>query len=333
MPFSVSRYRSEVFRPTLFWFAVFSLCWMTLLLFVGGTTTSIEAGMAFLDWPLSNGSLNPEGWTEQSDQLAEHSHRLIGMKMGLLSLILAGVCWVFEARKIVRNLAFLLVAVIVAQGVLGGLRVLFDQLNTGADTNAVAQIFLVLHATGAQVTLCILVTLVLMLSKSWIEGERSFEGQDSRSLRFWSKAAIVVLFFQLILGAMVRHLKAAAIFGDYFPFLTGTWMGWESIFPARISIYTLVHYFHRVGAIVVTLVLLRFFMKAWAYPFVRKNHGNWIMILAAAITFQIFLGAMVVITLRNPHVATLHTLLGASILAITWALTVCFHRTRLATDS
>ena len=46
------------------------------LLFAGGYTTSIKAGMAFLDWPLSNGSINPEGWLTESDKFAEHSHRL-----------------------------------------------------------------------------------------------------------------------------------------------------------------------------------------------------------------------------------------------------------------
>jgi len=165
---ALTSHRSCGFQPLLFWFSVFALCWMTLLLFVGGVTTSIEAGMAFLDWPLSNGSLNPEGWTQQPDQLAEHSHRLIGMKMGLLSLVIALLCWMFEGRKRVRLLAYSLVLLIVLQGVVGGLRVLFDQQNIESPTNAIAQVFLVTHAIGAQVTLCLLVTLTLVLSKSWI---------------------------------------------------------------------------------------------------------------------------------------------------------------------
>ena len=57
------------------------LCWATLLwavlvLQAGGFTTSIQAGMAFLDWPLSNGSVNPPGWLTEIDKFAEHSHRL-----------------------------------------------------------------------------------------------------------------------------------------------------------------------------------------------------------------------------------------------------------------
>ena len=49
--------RSLAYRPLFAWFCVFALGWTVILLFAGGFTTSIQAGMAFLDWPLSNGSI------------------------------------------------------------------------------------------------------------------------------------------------------------------------------------------------------------------------------------------------------------------------------------
>ena len=88
--------RTAEYQPWLFAFCVFALCWITPLLFAGGFTTSIRAGMAFLDWPLSNGSLNPQDWTIQSDMLAEHSHRLLGMIIGFLSLGLLLLLWLRE---------------------------------------------------------------------------------------------------------------------------------------------------------------------------------------------------------------------------------------------
>lgn len=299
---------------------------MTLLLYAGGFTTSIEAGMAFLDWPLSNGSLNPEGWIQASDQFAEHSHRLLGMKMGLLSIAMALFCWIFESRKEVRYLAIALVLIIVFQGILGGMRVLFDQQNTQSDSNWIAQVFLILHACGAQITLCTLVTLVLLLSKQWINGRTEASGLDSIFLQRWSKMAVVTLFAQLLLGALVRHFKAAAIFGNNFPLLTEDFIGWSSLFPLKVTLYTMVHYLHRLGAVVVTFVILRFLVRSWSFSFIRKYHGFWITMLSGLLALQIFLGALIVWTLRNPYVATIHTLCGASILAITWALTVCFHR-------
>ena len=299
---------------------------MTLLLFAGGVTTSIQAGMAFLDWPLSNGSLNPEGWTHAADQLAEHSHRLLGMKMGLLSIALAVFCGIFESRKIVRRLALALVGIIIFQGVLGGMRVLLDQQNLHTETNVIAHIFVILHACGAQITLCTMVTLVILLSRGWIEGEAVAEGPAVISLRRWAKFAVVALLGQLLLGAMVRHLKAALIFGDHFPLLTGDITGWESFFPARITLHALVHYLHRVWAVIVVVIVFRFITKAWSIPKIRRDHGFWIGLLSVLLVLQVALGAMVVWTIRNPHAATVHTLCGASILAITWGLTVRVHR-------
>ena len=122
---SITSKRTADYKPWLFAFCVFALCWITLLLFAGGFTTSIKAGMAFLDWPLSNGSLNPEGWRTEADKMAEHSHRLLGMKIGLLSIGLFLWTWLREERSSVRSLARVLVLVVILQGVMGGARVRF----------------------------------------------------------------------------------------------------------------------------------------------------------------------------------------------------------------
>ena len=301
---------------------------MGLLLFAGGFTTSIEAGMAFLDWPLSNGSLNPEGWLHASDQLAEHSHRLLGMKMGLLSLALWGCCMVFESRKWVRRTAGLLVGIIVFQGILGGLRVLLDQQNIGLSSNGIARVFLILHACGAQLTLCTMVTLVVQLSKPWIDAGKT--DAQSRStiptkLLFWSRLSVFALFLQLLLGAFIRHFKAATIFGDNYPLLTDHFIGLASLFPSFWSLHSVVHYLHRIWAVGVCVILLRFYVLTWAQPVLRKTLGFWLMTPTLLLALQVFLGALVVWTLRNPYAATVHTLTGASILAITWGLTLCLH--------
>ena len=50
------------------------------LIFTGGHTTTSGAGMAFPDWPLSNGSLNPDGWLTNFFMLLEHGHRLTAVR-------------------------------------------------------------------------------------------------------------------------------------------------------------------------------------------------------------------------------------------------------------
>ena len=45
------------------------------VLLIGGHTTTTGAGMAFPDWPLSRGSINPDGWWENVMERLEHGHR------------------------------------------------------------------------------------------------------------------------------------------------------------------------------------------------------------------------------------------------------------------
>jgi len=54
--------RTAGYKPGLAWFAAAGSVWVFVLVTLGALTTSIGAGMAFADWPLSNGSLNPSGW-------------------------------------------------------------------------------------------------------------------------------------------------------------------------------------------------------------------------------------------------------------------------------
>ena len=56
------------------------------LIWVGAAVTTTGSGMAFSDWPLSNGSVNPSGWLSFPPQLLEHGHRLLATTTGLLVL-------------------------------------------------------------------------------------------------------------------------------------------------------------------------------------------------------------------------------------------------------
>ncbi len=57
-----------------------------LLIWWGAATTTKQAGMAFADWPLSFGSINPDGWLKNMVPFLEHSHRLLATLVGLLVL-------------------------------------------------------------------------------------------------------------------------------------------------------------------------------------------------------------------------------------------------------
>ena len=278
-------------------------------------TTSINAGMAFLDWPLSNGSLNPEGWTQNPDQLAEHSHRLLGMIIGILAIILFIWTWLCEERRWIRQLAGILLVMIVLQGLIGGARVRFDSLVTQAESNHLAQTFAIIHACGAQIVLCLLVSIAVASSRRWIERAGGLSQPVPRNIRYWGLIACGLIFLQLVAGALVRHGDAALAIPT-FP-LTPE----GGLIPQIWSTPVALHFIHRVGAVLVTVGLCAFVFKIWRHGPTRRSLGGAAAGLLLLVALQIFLGATVVWTGKNPHSATIHMLMGALLLAKTWMLT------------
>jgi len=314
-------HREDRYQPALFWFSVFALGWTLLLLYAGAYTTSIQAGMVFLDWPLSNSSVMPEGWWDDQQMRAEHGHRLLGAKLGFLAIVMAFWCFFREARPAVRKLAYAFLGIVVAQGLLGGFRVLFDQLNTGAETNAAGYTFRVLHALGAEITLCMLAALAVVLSRRWRERQCGLNAPVSRPVQVWGLAAVALLLIQILLGALMRHAGAGLAIST-FP-LTES----GGLLPAAWTTPVTLHWLHRAGAVVVTIVLLVFLEKIHANPATRRPLLGWNALVGALLLFQIFLGAATIWTHKNPVMASTHMLVGALLLASTWSL--CLQTFRL----
>lgn len=315
MPDKANHSLAVAYRPVLFWLGLASLVWITLLLYAGGFTTTIRAGMAFLDWPLSNGSINPEGWLQDRDMAAEHSHRLLGMVMGLLSIALCVAAFRFKAARAVRRMGVALVILVVAQGLLGGLRVLLDQLNLQIDHNLYAQSFAVAHATTAQLFLCLLVSFVVATSRSWIERDAGFAQRPADSVPAWGLAACATLVLQLVVGAVMRHAHAGLAIPTFPLTPHGT------LVPPVFDFAIAVHFAHRVGAMVVTVAIVGFCARIWTNPASRRALGGSAVGLLALLALQVLLGALVIWKVRNEHVTTLHMLNGAFTLALCWAAT------------
>ena len=76
------------------------------LIFVGGLVTSWQAGMAVPDWPLSFGSLNPEGWWANFPVRLEHGHRLLAAGVGVvIGVLCAGVWGNYRALGVAFNVS------------------------------------------------------------------------------------------------------------------------------------------------------------------------------------------------------------------------------------
>jgi cytochrome c oxidase assembly protein subunit 15 len=79
-----------------------------LLIWWGAAVTTEQAGMAFADWPLSQGSVNPEGWLKHLPYFLEHGHRLIASLVGLLTLGLFATAFVRNKKNVVELILLVL---------------------------------------------------------------------------------------------------------------------------------------------------------------------------------------------------------------------------------
>lgn len=292
-----------------------------LLLLAGGWTTSINAGMAFLDWPLSDGSINPERFFAEKEAFAEHSHRLVATLLGMLSIGL--VVWTHWAkqRPSVRWMAWALLGIVIFQGLLGGGRVLLDNLNTGWEENTVAQTFAVAHACFAQVTLCVLITLTVLCSRFWIERDAGFERGAGKAVRLGGVVLCGLLLVQVLLGAVVRHWGVGMAV-PYFPHATaaGSWL------PANWNWAVAWTFAHRAGAVVLTAGFIW-----WTVAILRDRNAAhplrpWLILMWVTLAVQILLGGLVVWKNINAHAATMHHLVGSFLLAGTFLMALIAHR-------
>ena len=175
--------------------AVFLAGWIFLLIIAGALVTSNDAGLSVPDWPTSFGSLYKIPKLVGGVKF-EHTHRMIAQGAGLLTIILAVWTWRVENRRWMRVLGLAALGTVIAQGILGGLTVLFYL--PPAVSSA--------HAVLAQTFFCIVVAMALFTGRKWVEEQPRVEFDQRRpSLFTLTLLSIFVLYVQLLLGAMFRH--------------------------------------------------------------------------------------------------------------------------------
>lgn len=166
--------------------------WMATLVLVvfGGLVTNTGSALAVPDWPTTFGHnmfLYP--WSAMVGGIFyEHTHRLLGALVGLLTLGLAAVLWPAGGRLRVAGLVAL--AAVVVQGVLGGLRVVLLQPGLAIAHGCLAQAFLALLA-------------VLVLA-TW-PGVAAPIVAGERATRALALATAGLIYLQIVFGALLTH--------------------------------------------------------------------------------------------------------------------------------
>jgi heme a synthase len=287
-------------------FAVLTASATFALLFIGGLVTSTGSGLAVPDWPLSFGQVFPR---MQGGVLFEHGHRLAAALVGCLTVVLALWTVVGEPRPRVRALGLLALLAVILQGVLGGVTVLYKLPLAVSVT----------HACLAQAFFCLTVALAAVTGRAW-DAPRPQVAPPALARLAGVTTALV--FAQLVLGALMRHMGAGLAIPD-FPLAFGR------IVPPLATPLIAVHFAHRVGAIVVTatvLVTLSAVLRRSADPWLRRPA----LLAAGLVVVQVSLGATVIWSRRAVLPTTTHLVVGAALLATCLVLALRAVRLRAA---
>lgn len=186
--------------------AVLTAAATCVLIVFGGLVTNTGAALAVPDWPTTFGHnmfLFP--WSQMvGGVFYEHSHRLLGALVGVLTVSLAVALWPRGGR--LRALGVVAVAAVIAQGVVGGLRVVLL-------TDALAMV----HGPLAQAFFALVVAIALVTSAGMARPGAAVDGA-TRSLTL---AAALLVYVQIVFGALLTHAGrldlhlagAVAVFG------------------------------------------------------------------------------------------------------------------------
>ena len=277
-------------------FALFTAFATLCLLVAGALVTSNEAGLSVPDWPLSYGQWMPP---LIGGVFYEHGHRMIASFVGLLTVILAVWLWRAESRSWVKKIGLAAVVAVIAQGVLGGMTVLF-LLPTAVSVG---------HACLAQLFFCMIVSLALVTSPSWrsqgADRLRPLADGGIFSLGRLTVAVNVAIFLQLMLGAAFRHKGMGVV-------------------P------------HLIGAVVVALLVIWVVVRVAAQHAARREVLGWALVLNGLLVLQLVLGAAAYwirhVTATAPQplppmvaLTVTHVAVGALLMAAGVLLTIQVH--------
>jgi len=295
-------------------FALLTAAATAVLIFAGGLVTSTGSGLSVPDWPNSYGwfmfTFPIENWV--GGIFYEHSHRLIASTVGFLILVLAFWLWRAEPRSWVRKLGFIARGAVITQGLLGGSTVLWYL----PDPVSIA------HASLAQIVFGLTTTIALVTSPGWRQ-RYATRGPtpDDRLLQRVAMLTLAVVYTQIVVGATMRHTDAGLAIPD-FPWMFG------HLIPDRWDAKIAIHFAHRVGALVVTLMILATTGHVFAHHRRRVELRRPSIVLLALVALQVTLGALTVLSGKQYVINSLHVVTGACLLATTLVLTLRAHRAR-----
>jgi heme a synthase len=188
--------QSPAYNPGHHRFAVVLAVFVFFLIVAGALVTSNNAGLAVPDWPTSFGSLYKIPPMVGGIKY-EHGHRMLAEFIGLLTIVMCVYTFRVERRSWMKTLGLAAIGTVIAQGVLGGITVLYF----------LPWYISSAHALLGQTFFSIAVLIAIFTSKSWIESASVTTTDEhlEASTRTLTLLSVTAVYLQLFFGAGFRH--------------------------------------------------------------------------------------------------------------------------------
>ncbi len=340
-------------------FAIATVVMTVLLIWMGAAVTTKQAGMAFADWPLSAGSINPDGWLRILPYFLEHGHRLIASTVGFMTLalfawsfvrgprqliellvvvvwlavvvylmtkagaereeasrkvawwwgagsagavVIAWLVWSWTRRgwSLITRLSALALVAVVAQAILGGIRV-----------TEVSDLHAVMHACLAQAFFCVLLLLAMVTAKAKVASP-----PVSGALRALPVLLCAAVSGQLIFGALMRHFHRDGL-AD-----TGIITTQGVLIPDFSEPVIAVMFLHKYWGVLVMLIGVTAAVQAMRTLPTGDILRRRLTIVGGLLLAQIALGVAVIATGKSFWITNFHVINGLAILGVAFAAAV-----------
>lgn len=272
------------------------------------------------------------------DQRKRLDHLVVGVVSGALILGAAALSRRAEPRRWVRWLCTLVLVAVCVQGIKGGLRVSHVNL-----------VLAMVHGCFAQIFFCLAAVTVVVTSRWWAtapDWSSAPTASAGRRIIAAGSVAFAAIFLQLVVGATMRHSDAGLAipdlplaFGKVLPptddaalaeanRIRARYASDPTIIDSRIRRHLAApvtlgqvwaHYAHRVGAVVVTGVVLWLAWVAWRR---RESLAGLVLAVVGLLAAQFTLGVLTVLWRKPADIASMHVATGALLLMCVAVLTI-----------
>jgi cytochrome c oxidase assembly protein subunit 15 len=286
------------------------------LIFAGALVKSHEVGLSVPDWPTTYGK---QMFAYPISEMVggifyEHGHRMVATIVGFFTMVQAIWLGFSQEPQWLKKLGFFALGMVILQGLFGGITVLFFLPRPVS----------IIHGILAQTFFMTTIVLAYGLS---IERSKRTEISGPSGVKRGAVIMFGLVYVQLILGALVRHTASGMAIPD-FPTMGGLWIPTFSdtmIHNINSTLFDLdidpvsrgqviIHFIHRLGAIIVTGSIGFFGYKYGSFAKENKLVFAAMVSIIGIVILQFSLGAITVLSERSPYIASFHVVTGAALL-------------------